>query len=171
MNIKKLYAGQKNPHTFDINKDELKGFIGILLFSGYHKLPRERLYWTLDDDVAVDIVTKCMSRNKFTDIKRNLHFADNSLADQTQEKLFKVRPLRKMLEKKFCQWGVFHEELSIGKSMIKYFGHHSAKEFIRGKPVRFGYKNWALTSSTGYCYAFDIYTVEKHPTKTPEAKD
>nr|CAI5865056.1 unnamed protein product [Callosobruchus analis] len=41
--------------------------------------------------------------------------------------------------------------------MIKYFGHHSSKQFIRGKPVRFGYKNWMLCSSTGYCYNFDTY--------------
>ncbi|CAG5023012.1 unnamed protein product [Parnassius apollo] len=26
-----------------------------------------------------------------------------------------------------------------------------------GKPVRFGYRNWAATSSDGYCHTFDIY--------------
>lgn len=26
-----------------------------------------------------------------------------------------------------------------------------------GKPVRFGYKNWAAASSYGYCYVFDVY--------------
>lgn len=56
-----------------------------------------------------------------------------------------------------CQWGVFHENLSVDESMIKYFGRHPAKQFIMGKPVRFGYRNWAPTSSDGYCYAFDVY--------------
>lgn len=32
----------------------------------------------------------------------------------------------------------------------------AAKQFIRGKPVRFGYKNWVAASSTGYCYTFDF---------------
>jgi hypothetical protein len=41
--------------------------------------------------------------------------------------------------------------------MIPYYGKHYAKQFIRGKPVRFGFKNWALCHSTGYMVAFDIY--------------
>ena len=31
------------------------------------------------------------------------------------------------------------------------------KQFIRGKPIRFGYKFWALCGVSGYCYNFDIY--------------
>jgi hypothetical protein len=41
--------------------------------------------------------------------------------------------------------------------MIPYYGRHFAKQYIKGKPIRFGYKNWALCASTGYMYAFDIY--------------
>nr|CAI5833783.1 unnamed protein product [Callosobruchus analis] len=41
--------------------------------------------------------------------------------------------------------------------MVKYYGHLSAKQFIRGNPCRFGFKNWSLCSSSGYCYAFDTY--------------
>jgi len=28
-------------------------------------------------------------------------------------------------------------------------GRHSSKQFIRGKPIRFGYKVWALCTDTG----------------------
>lgn len=41
--------------------------------------------------------------------------------------------------------------------MIKYYGKHSCKQFIRGKPIRFGYKNWMMASASGYCYDFEIY--------------
>lgn len=71
--------------------------------------------------------------------------------------MFKIRPLADLLIKKFLQWGVFHEHLSVDESMVKYYGRHPAKQFIRGKPVRFGYKNWMIASADGYCYAFDIY--------------
>ena len=30
--------------------------------------------------------------------------------------------------------------------------------FIRGKPIRFGYKNWVLASSDSYSYKFETYT-------------
>ncbi|KAJ2948736.1 hypothetical protein O0L34_g7996 [Tuta absoluta] len=152
-----LYAGQNNRHNFEFNTSDLKRFLGILILSGYHELPSERSYWSLDEDLGVPLVANCMSRNRFTDIKRNLHFVDNLLAAGTIDKMFKVRPLCDLIQRNSCQWGVFHENLSVDESMIKYFGRHSAKQFIMGKPVRFGYKNWAGTSSDGYCYSFDIY--------------
>ncbi|CAH2101337.1 unnamed protein product [Euphydryas editha] len=82
-----------------------------------------------------------MSRNRFREIKRNLHLVDKKDAPHTLDKMFKVRKLCDILIKKFNQWGVFHENLSIDESMVKYFGHHPAKQFIRGKPIRYGYKN------------------------------
>ena len=36
------------------------------------------------------------------------------------------------------------------------------KQFIRGKPIRFGYKNLAMCcSDTGYCFNFDLYEGKK----------
>lgn len=151
------YAAQKNKHDFKVSVDELKTFFGILLLTGYHSLPRERLYWCLDEDCSVSIVSRAMPRNQFEEIKKYLHFCDNLVAVESSDKMCKVRPLADILMKKFLQWGVFHQNLSIDESMVKYFGRHPAKQFIRGKPVRFGYKNWMVTSSDGYCYAFDLY--------------
>lgn len=151
-----LYARQKNNHNFSLSPLEAKTFIGILLFTGYHKLPQERMYWSLDEDLRIELVTKCMSRNRYLEIKRYLHLADNELLNK-DDKLFKIRPLMNILNSKFMQWGIFETELSIDEAMIKYFGHHPAKQFIRGKPVRFGYKDWMLCSSSGYCFAFDTY--------------
>ncbi|KAK9753011.1 Transposase IS4 [Popillia japonica] len=62
-----------------------------------------------------------------------------------------------ILNKNFRQWGFFHENLSVDEAMVKYFGHHPAKQFIRVKPVRFGFKDWMVYSSSGYCYAFEVY--------------
>lgn len=70
--------------------------------------------------------------------------------------MYKVRPLCNFIQRNSYQWGVFHDNLSVNEFMIKYFGNHPAKQFIMGKPVRFGYRNWAATSSDGFCYTFDI---------------
>ena len=53
------------------------------------------------------------------------------------------------------------EYLAIDESMIPYFGKHFAKQFIRGKPIRFGYKMWALCSNGGYLHSFDLYMGKK----------
>ena len=55
------------------------------------------------------------------------------------------------------QFGVQHEHLSIDESMVPYFGRHSCKQFIRGKPIRFGYKLWCICSSSGMPYKVVIY--------------
>lgn len=157
VNYSMMYASQNNRHNFSLTVAELKVFLGILILSGYHKVPREKMYWSLDEDIKVEVVSKAMSRNRFQEIKRNLHLVDNNEAEKTTDKMFKVRKLSDILIKKFNQWNVFHENISVDESMVKYFGHHSSKQFIRGKPVRFGYKNWVAASSCGYCYAFDIY--------------
>ena len=36
--------------------------------------------------------------------------------------------------------------------------NHTAKQFLRGKPIRFGYKNWMLCSSDGYCFSMQPYS-------------
>ncbi|KAF2888262.1 hypothetical protein ILUMI_17911, partial [Ignelater luminosus] len=41
------------------------------------------------------------------------------------------------------------EDMSIDESMIPYFGRNGCKQFIRGKPIRFGYKAWVLAQPSG----------------------
>lgn len=55
------------------------------------------------------------------------------------------------------QFGIFTPDLSIDEQMVPYFGRHSSKMYIRGKPIRFGFKNWCLCSSNGYLYQFIPY--------------
>ncbi|KRY88724.1 PiggyBac transposable element-derived protein 3 [Trichinella pseudospiralis] len=61
------------------------------------------------------------------------------------------------LNNRLRQFGVFHEKLFIDEGMVPYYGHHSCKMFIRGKPIRFFYKIWTLSSANGYPYALKIY--------------
>ena len=69
----------------------------------------------------------------------------------------KVEPLYQILNEKFQRYGIFYKNLSIDESMVPYFGRHSCKQFIRGKPIRFGYKMWMLASNTGLPYCVATY--------------
>ncbi|KAI4462446.1 transposase is4 [Holotrichia oblita] len=150
------YAAQQNNHSFTVTNNEIKIFIGFLLFTGYHRLLREKLYWCTDEDLNIPLVRGSMSRNKYYEIKKYFHLANNETVDKN-DKVYKIRSLMEKLNKRFLQWGIFHDKLSIDEAMVKYFGHHSSKQFIRGKPVRLGYKDWMICSSSGYCYQFDTY--------------
>ena len=148
----------KNAMDFIMTSNELKAFIGVLLLSSYHKLPSERYYWSNDKDLGISLVKNALSRNRFQMLKSFIHFVDNSEAENNKhDKGFKIRPLYTMLQKSFIKFGIFEENLSIDEMIVRYYGYHSLKQFIRGKPIRFGYKFWALCGVSGYCYNFDLY--------------
>ena len=63
------YASQRN-ETIQLTRQEIEMFVGILLLTGYNSRPRQRLYWSKDDDVCCPLVSKSMSRKKFQSIKK-----------------------------------------------------------------------------------------------------
>ena len=70
---------------------------------------------------------------------------------------FKVRKLIAAAQKSLVKFGVFEQHLAVDEMIVKYYSHIILKQFIRGKPIRFGYKFWALCCVSGYCYNFDLY--------------
>ncbi|XP_069689776.1 piggyBac transposable element-derived protein 3-like [Periplaneta americana] len=139
-----------------ITVSELRCFFGILILSGYNTLPSKRMYWETHEDVKNTMVSNSMRRNRFLQIQRFLHFADNT-APNSEDKVWKIRPLMDRLKKKCLTNFVPTESLSYDESMIRYYGHHGCKQFIRSKPIRFGYKVWCLNTSDGYLVDFDLY--------------
>ena len=83
-----------------------------MLLSGYNSLPQERLYWSNDEDVGVNLVKKKMSRSRFLEIKRYLHLADNNNVIE-DDKLAKIRKYLDLLNRNFTQFGAFSQNLSI----------------------------------------------------------
>ena len=69
-----------------VTVEELKTFIGILMFSSYHKLSSTKNYWSNDDDLGIPLVKTAMARNRFQILKSIIHFCNN-----------KVRPLMSMI--------------------------------------------------------------------------
>ena len=150
------YARQKNNLQFELDDADLDVFVGVLLLSGYHSLPREKLYWNRDEDVRIPFVSSHMSRNRFMEIKKFIHLANNDAVDPS-DKMYKVSSFISALNARFQQFGMFHKYLSVDEEMVPYYGHHSAKMYLRGKPIRFGYKLWVLASDNGYPYNVQVY--------------
>ena len=99
------------------------------------------------EDLEAPIFSNIMARDRFRVIKSCLHIANNH--NLAQSKVAKVLPLLKLLRTICEQFGVFHKNLSINEFMLPYSGLHSAKQYSKGKPVKFGYKLWMLCSSDG----------------------
>ena len=118
--------GQHNDIFYNLNDESLKCFIGVLLYSGYHTPPRQRMYWEADRDLWSDIVRDSLSRSDFEKIKKYLHLADND--NLRPVKFAKVLPLYDAANRSLKQFGFLHSSLSIDEQMIPYFGLHSAKQ-------------------------------------------
>nr|CAI5846121.1 unnamed protein product [Callosobruchus analis] len=56
---------------------QMPNFLAILVLSGSHQLPQKRMYWCKVEDLGIDVVSMAMPRNKYDQIKQNIHFKDN----------------------------------------------------------------------------------------------
>ncbi len=83
-----------------------------------------------------------------------LHFRDNAKIDN--DGYFKVRPIFANLNKA-SHWFMDEGQFSVDEVMIPYFGRHSSKQFIHGKPIQYGYKVLALCTSGGSGFWFEPY--------------
>nr|CAI5862846.1 unnamed protein product [Callosobruchus analis] len=150
-----MYASSHN-RVEDITEDAIRCFLGVLLLSGCSPHPRRSMYWENCQDTHSVLVSEAKSRNRFNFIMQNIHCCNNvDLA--ANDKFAKLRPLFDILNKKFINMSPCEESHAIGESMVPYFGHHGFKQFIRRKPIRWGYKLWVGSTVAGYIEWFEPY--------------
>lgn len=149
------YAQKKNRNG-NIEKSEIMAFIGVMILSGYVQVPRRKLYWEKGRDTHNSLVSEAISRDKFDFISYNWHVCDNDMLDK-EDKFAKVRPLFRLLNKKFMENAPLQEMHSVDEAMVPYFGRHGCKQYIHAKPIRYGYKLWVGTTRLGYINWFEPY--------------
>ena len=141
---------------------EIKAFIGVNIIMGIAKLPCISLYWSSDDFFGNVGIKKVMSKNRFEEISKFLHFNDSSLevarGTPGHDRLFKVRPVidyvRTKCENNFSPT----KNLSVDEGMVAFKGRLSFRQYMPVKPTRYGIKVWmAADSSNGYVLNFDVY--------------
>lgn len=161
----KLYASQKG-HVFDIEIDELRAFFGMNIVMGYHVLPSYRDYWSSDPDLGVPYIANVMPLKRFEEIRSMLHFNNNDLmkkpTDPMYDRSFKIRPVLKHFNDAFLSALSPTKYQTIDEHMIKFKGQNAMKQYVKGKPVKWGFKMWCrCDSKSGYLFECDLYTGKK----------
>nr|XP_015839963.1 PREDICTED: piggyBac transposable element-derived protein 3-like [Tribolium castaneum] len=149
------YALQKN-RPGDITTDDMFCFFAILMLSGYCSVSRKKMYWQNSDDTNNELVSSSISRDLFQHVMSNFHCVDNNNLNKS-DRFAKVRPLFLLLNQKFLDHAPTEENHSVDEAMVPYFGRHGCKQFIRGKPIRWGYKFWVGATRLGYIVYFKPY--------------
>ncbi|CAF4639714.1 unnamed protein product [Rotaria socialis] len=103
-NQSNLYSVQKDPNKpVRISETEMAQFIGILMMTGIYAFPEQRFFWS--STTRVECISSVMSRDRFLEIKKYLHVADNSVQldrdDPNFDRAHKVRPLLNIIKENF----------------------------------------------------------------------
>lgn len=152
-----------------ITVDELKAFLGFSVLMGINHLPSLNDYWSRDPHLRYAPVADRITRDRFRDISRYLHFVDNDTlvprGEDGHDRLGKVRPLVDHLSTKFAQAYQPHRDIAVDEAMIKFQGRSSLKQYMPLKPTKRGIKVWVAADSTnGYFSRFEVYTGKKNNT-------
>lgn len=151
-----LYAIQKNLTNFKAtNQQEIRVLIAIHLIMGCLKFPRVRMYW--EENFKVPSVFNSMSRDRFFQLRQNLHIINNlDIPNNNHDKFVKIRPLYDLIKKK-CNELPKERNLCIDEQMVPFKGKLSVKQYMRGKPCPWGVKIFVLASENGMIYDFILY--------------
>lgn len=65
---------------YPVTVAEMKAFLGILIIMGYNKQPHVIHYWSTDDDLGNQLISKTMSRARYKQIMKYLSYSDHPYA-------------------------------------------------------------------------------------------
>ncbi|XP_033736559.1 piggyBac transposable element-derived protein 4-like [Pecten maximus] len=124
----------------DVSAAEMKAFLGLCMAMGVTRKPSVKLYWSTDSYSETPLFARTMTRDRFSQILRYLHFADNDLEQErnspTYDPLFKIRTLVSHLNENFVQEYVLRRRVTVDECMVPFKGKVHFKQYMRLKPQK-----------------------------------
>lgn len=129
-------------------------------------MPSTRKYW--GSTCYITQVADVISLHRWENIKRNLHFTNNSqIPGGNTDQLIKLRELFEQIRgklnktlKELC--------LLVDEQVIPFKGIRSLKKYNPKKPKKWGYKMFCLAGASGIAYDLEFYVGQTdHPAHLP----
>ena len=128
----------------NITVEELKAFLGFLVLMSINSLPTLKDYWKCDPTYHFAPIASRISRDRFLEVSRYLHFVDNDTLEPCESpsynRLGKVRPLINHFTDKFKEEYMPHKQVAVDEAMIKFTGRSLLKQYLPMKPIKCGIK-------------------------------
>lgn len=110
----------------------------------YIKYPNVRMYWSSLPGMRMDLIANNMTVNRFSEIKRFLHFTNNESKpnsnDPSSDKYWKLRPILSMLHDSFHAAATPEVNVEIDEMVVPFKGRSSQKQYLKSKPKKWGFK-------------------------------
>ena len=132
-------AAANTTTTWETTIEEMKAYLGFSIVMGINRLPEIRDYWANDSKLHNSFIASRITRRRFEEISRYLHFVNNMglpLRDEPgYHRLQKVLPVVNMMRDRLLKNYNPHPQNSIDEAMIPFKG----KQIHCGARVSIGY--------------------------------
>lgn len=149
----------------DVDRSEIRGWLGICILMGCKKLPSKRHYWMHGGPfIYCKLTSQVMSLARWEQILRCLHLVDNAkvirdVKEPRYDRIAKTRWLLDMFTNVLKAIYNLEREIIVDECVILYKGRYCfIKQFMPDKPVCFGIKVWMLASSKSrFVWRIEVY--------------
>ncbi|XP_065664742.1 piggyBac transposable element-derived protein 4-like [Hydra vulgaris] len=142
-----------------VTRDEIRIYIGLILYRGIIWKPTYELYHTTNVIYATPVVRKVIKYDRFRLIDTFIHFVNNSHLKESALKCAKIKPIHDYLFTLFRKAYVPQRNIAIDESLLLWKRKLSWKQYIPSKRARFGLKSFILAETkTGYIWNGFLYT-------------
>ncbi|KAE9290342.1 hypothetical protein PR003_g25317 [Phytophthora rubi] len=113
-----------------------------------------------------------MSRNRFAEIMRNIHFTNNASANADTDRAWKVRSISDTLQKTFKAGYNIPGVLAFDEAMIPSRSRYNpTRQYLNDKPHKWRTKLFlTCCSKTAYCLRLEVYCGKAHHTSSATKK-
>uniref|UniRef100_A0A673AR52 PiggyBac transposable element-derived protein domain-containing protein n=2 Tax=Sphaeramia orbicularis TaxID=375764 RepID=A0A673AR52_9TELE len=161
---KNLERGKKFDWS-EVTPGEMQKFVGMLLYMSVLDLPRMSDFWRRESIFHVAFPATVMVRNRFMSILSNLQMSDPEECEENDKKkgsedydqFHLVRPLMEMICMN-CK-SIYHprQHLAVDERMVRTKARFGIKQYLKGKPTKWGLKFFVLADVNGYIIDFILY--------------
>ena len=149
----------------DVDRADIRAWLGICILVGCKELSSKRHYWMRGEPfIYCSLISQVMSLGRWEQILRCLHLVDNStvvrdVQDPRYDMIAKTRWLLDMFSTVSEGIYNFEREITVDVCIIPYKGrYYFIRQFMKDKPIRFRIKVWMLASSKSrFCWRVEVY--------------
>ncbi|GBM27666.1 PiggyBac transposable element-derived protein 4 [Araneus ventricosus] len=139
----------------EVTGNEMRVFMSLIILMSIIKKPTIKMYFSSNPILSIPFFSSVMSRNRFLEILKCLHFTSKPDA----KKLEKVNLVLEKLIKNFRALYIPEREISVDESFFPWKGRLGFRQYIPSKRSRYGIKIYKLCdSNSGYIWNCLVYT-------------
>nr|XP_033331394.1 piggyBac transposable element-derived protein 4-like [Megalopta genalis]XP_033331633.1 piggyBac transposable element-derived protein 4-like [Megalopta genalis]XP_033332067.1 piggyBac transposable element-derived protein 4-like [Megalopta genalis] len=143
---------------FHVSSNDLHCFFAIIIHMSIVRLPKMSMYWNTKAMYNFVFIRQIMSKKKFFNILRFLHFTS---VDANNNEIRKTEKIQSVMDILICRFQMAYrprQNIVVDESLLLWKGRLSFKQYISSKRARFGVKSFILAESeTGYIYNLKLY--------------